>query len=120
VILVAALVDVLHVIIDLIEGIERDLKDIDSRLVGILDHEVLSLSNVRKLLQPGKHGRGDAPRIVRLELNLSRKLLGLVELLAEDEVALVVLGMVARHESNLDVVGAWGGPITCVSSGFRI
>jgi hypothetical protein len=95
VILVAPLVDVLDILIDLIEGIKRNLEDIDSRLVGVLNHEVLSISHVGELLQPGKNSRCNAPRVVRLELDLARKLLGLVELLSENKVALVVLGVVA-------------------------
>lgn len=39
--------------------------------------------------------------------HLTGKLLGLVKLLSEDEVTLVVLGVVARDKADLDVVGAW-------------
>mmetsp|Transcript_284 Transcript_284/g.751 ORF Transcript_284/g.751 Transcript_284/m.751 type:complete len:364 (-) Transcript_284:511-1602(-) len=94
---------ILVAIVVLGEGAHRDGEDLEVGLVGVTEHDVLA----RAVLVDHVNERLDnGPHVVLLEVDLRSKLVGLVELGANDVVVERVANRLARHETDLHLVRA--------------
>lgn len=100
-----------HDVVIFVESVEGDLVQPDDGLVGVLDEHVLLVSRTL-LTAVGGHapdevddGADDAPSVAQTQVHLARELPGFVAHDAQDDVVRGRLGVDARHEAELHLVG---------------
>lgn len=81
----------------LIKGVERNLVQTKNLLVGVLDEHVLAVGHLHAHVDDGSH---NTPSVVQVEVHLGGEIAGLEGNDAEDDVAVVVLGVGARNETT--------------------